>query len=94
MHENRRVSDFGELSRAAHRGWIGEKKDLFSALLNARVPLIPLIVLPIPALPTSGPGQGLYQFDHHHILGLFVAKLLFKAQSNRRAMGDVQRGVV
>jgi len=32
-HGKRRVSDFGELSRAARRGWAGEKSDFFSILL-------------------------------------------------------------
>ena len=72
---------------------MGEKND-FSILLNARVPLVPLIILPIPALPTGGPGQGLDQFDHHHILSLLIAELLFKAEPKRRAMGDVQRGAI
>ena len=44
----------------------------FSILLNARVPFVPLIVLPIPALPAGDSGQGLHQFDHHHILSLLV----------------------
>jgi hypothetical protein len=32
MLGTRRVSDFGELSRAAHRGWAGEKGDVVSIL--------------------------------------------------------------
>ena len=57
MHENKRIS--------ARRGWIGEKNDFFSALLYTRIPLVPLIVLPIPTFPADGAGQGLDQFDHH-----------------------------
>ena len=73
---------------------MGKKNDFFSALLNARVPFAPLIVLPIPALPAGGAGQCLHQFDHHHILSLLIAELLFKAESNRSAMGNVQWGAI
>ena len=66
------------------------REDFFSILLNARVPLVPLIILPIPALPTGNAGQCLNQFNLGHILGLFVAELPFEAESNRRAMGNIQ----
>jgi hypothetical protein len=35
MPGERRVSDFGELSRAARWGWAGEKSDFFSILLRS-----------------------------------------------------------
>ena len=38
MLGTRRVSDFGELSRAAHRGWAGEKGDFVSVLLKKSSP--------------------------------------------------------
>lgn len=37
--KTRRVSDFGELNRAAHRGWAGEKGDFVSILLKNHRPL-------------------------------------------------------
>ena len=61
----------------------------FSTLLNTRVPFVTLIVLPIPALSAGSAREGLHQFDHDHLLGLLVAELLFEAESNRGAMGDV-----
>ena len=54
-------------------------RDSFSILLNTRIPLVPLIILPIPALPAGGAGQCLNQFDHRYILSLLVPKLAFKA---------------
>src|SRR5678816_2453745 len=39
-------------------------------VLNTRVPLVPLIILPISTLPASGARQCLHQFDLRHILGL------------------------
>mgnify|MGYP003694082237 CR=1 FL=1 len=55
----------------------------FSILLDARVPLVALI-LPIPALSVTDAGKRLHQFDHHHILGLLVAELPFEAETERR----------
>lgn len=59
--------------------------------LNSRVPFVTL-VFPVSSPAATDTGERLDQFDPQHVLGMFVAKLPFKAETERGSMWNIQGG--